>query len=102
MGSLSEVLGMLPGLGGAVRQAGGEGEERALRRVEAILSSMTLQEREDPALLNGSRRRRIATGSGTSVAEVNRLVRQFAEMQRVMRQLTKPGGRLMGRPLPLA
>lgn len=102
MGSLSEVLGMLPGLGGAVRQAGGEGEERALRRVEAILSSMTPQEREDPALLNGSRRRRIATGSGTSVAEVNRLLRQFAEMQRVMRQLTKQGGRLMGRPLPLA
>lgn len=102
MGSLSEVLGMLPGLGPGVRQGGGDGEERALRRTEAILSSMTPQEREDPALLNGSRRRRIAMGSGTSVAEVNRLLRQFAEMQRVMRQLTRQGGRLMGRPLPLA
>ncbi len=101
MGPLSEVLAMVPGLGPAVGQAGGDGEERALRRMEAILNSMTRQEREDPALLNGSRRRRIATGSGTSVAEVNRLLRQFAQTQKVMRQLMKQGGRLTGRPLPL-
>lgn len=102
MGPLSEVLAMVPGLGPAVGQAGGDGEERALRRMEAILNSMTRQEREDPALLNGSRRRRIAAGSGTSVAEVNRLLRQFAQTQKVMRQLMKQGGRLTGRPLPLA
>lgn len=101
LGPLSEVLGMLPGLGPVGRQAGGEGEERALRRMEAILNSMTRREREDPALLNGGRRRRIAAGSGTSVPEVNRLLRQFAQTQKVMRQLIKQGGRLKGRPLPL-
>ncbi len=101
LGPLSEVLGMLPGLGQAGRPAGGEEEERALRRMEAILNSMTRREREDPALLNGGRRRRIAAGSGTSVAEVNRLLRQFAQTQKVMRQLIKQGGRLKGRPLPL-
>src|SRR3972149_1427178 len=78
MGPLSEVLAMVPGLGPAVGQAGGDGEERALRRMEAILNSMTRQEREDPALLNGSRRRRIAAGSGTSGAEGKRLVRPGA------------------------
>ncbi len=102
LGPLSEVLEMLPGLGQVGRQAGGEGEERTLRRMEAILNSMTRREREDPALLNGGRRRRIAAGSGTSVAEVNRLLRQFAQTQKVMRQLIKQGGRLKGRPLPLA
>ena len=102
MGPLSEVLAMVPGLGSALRQAGGDGEELALRRTEAILNSMTRREREDPTLLNGSRRRRIAAGSGTSVAEVNRLLRQFAQTQKVMRQLIKQGGRLKGRPLPLA
>jgi signal recognition particle subunit SRP54 len=100
MGPLSEVLGMLPGLGQVLAKAGGGGEERALRRMEAILNSMTPQEREDPALLNGSRRRRIAAGSGTSVAEVNRLLRQFVQTQKVMRQLTKQGGRIKGLPLP--
>ncbi|MGH7378408.1 MAG: signal recognition particle protein, partial [Candidatus Methylomirabilales bacterium] len=101
MGPLSEVLGMVPGLGPALRQAGGDGEERALRWTEAILNSMTRREREDPALLNGSRRRRIAAGSGTSVAEVNQLLRQFAQTQKVMRQVIRQGGRLKGRSLPL-
>ena len=100
MGPLSEVLGMLPGLGQVLAKAGGDGEERALRRMEAILNSMTPREREDPALLNGSRRRRIAAGSGTSVAEVNRLLRQFVQTQKVMRQLMKQGGRIKGLPLP--
>lgn len=100
MGPLSEVLGMLPGFDQVLAKAGGGGEERALRRMEAILNSMTPQEREDPALLNGSRRRRIAAGSGTSVAEVNRLLRQFVQTQKVMRQLTKQGGRIKGLPLP--
>lgn len=102
MGPLSEVLAMLPGLGPAARQAGEDGGEGALRRMEAILNSMTREEREDPGILNGSRRRRIAAGSGTRVAEVNRLLRQFAETQKVMRQFLKQGGRLRGRPLPLA
>jgi signal recognition particle subunit SRP54 len=102
MGPLSEVLALVPGLGAAARQAGEDGGEGALRRMEAILNSMTREEREDPGILNGSRRRRIAAGSGTSVAEVNRLLRQFAETQKVMRQFLKQGGRLRGRPLPLA
>jgi signal recognition particle subunit SRP54 len=102
MGPLSEVLAMLPGLGPAARQAGGDGGEGALTRMEAILNSMTRQEREDPGVLNGSRRRRIAAGSGTSVADVNRLLRQFGETQKVMRQFLKQGGRLRGRPGPLA
>jgi signal recognition particle subunit SRP54 len=64
-----------------------------LKRVEAIIRSMTPRERRDPTVLNGSRRRRIAAGSGTTLPDVNRLVKQFAEMQKLMKQLSGAGRR---------
>jgi signal recognition particle subunit SRP54 len=78
---------MIPGAGqlaGAAQQAVDDGQ---LRRMEAMLDSMTADERQRPELIKASRRRRIAAGSGTTTADVNRLLKQFAEMQRLMRQL---------------
>lgn len=87
MGSLKDILGMLPGMDKALRNA--SIDEKALVRVEAIISSMTLKERTKPSILNGSRRRRIAKGSGTSIQEVNRVIKQFEEMQKMMKNLNK-------------
>jgi signal recognition particle subunit SRP54 len=94
MGSIANVLDMIPGMGGMKRklEAGGV-EEDKLKRVEAIIQSMTMKERHDPDLINGSRRKRIASGSGTSVQEVNQLLNQFREMQKMMKQMTKMKGR---------
>jgi signal recognition particle subunit SRP54 len=91
MGPLQELLGMIPGLRAMQRQlpADVEIDERQLKRVEAIVLSMTPRERRNPKLLNGSRKRRIAAGSGTSVQDVNQLVRQFRDMQRMMKQLSR-------------
>jgi signal recognition particle subunit SRP54 len=97
MGPLSSVLGMLPGMPKEVRNA--EIDDRDVTRIEAIIRSMTAAEREDPALINGSRRSRIASGSGTTTTDVNNLLRQFKEMQRLIRgpamagMLARPGGR---------
>ncbi len=89
MGPLDQVLGMIPGFGGAAKAMEGlEIDEKQLGRVEAIIQSMTVEERRNPEILNGSRRRRIARGSGTSVQEVNRLIKQFDQMRGMMRQLT--------------
>ena len=88
MGRLSGVIGMLPGMGGA---AAPEVDDRQLVRTEAIIRSMTPGERRDPKSLNGRRRRRIAAGSGTSVPEINRLVKQFEQMQQLMRQAAGAG-----------
>ena len=87
MGPLDQVLGMIPGLGGRLRAAGGlpQTGERDMARSEAIIHSMTAEERRRPELINGSRRLRIARGSGTAVADVNRLLRQFDELRRLMR-----------------
>jgi signal recognition particle subunit SRP54 len=71
--------------------------ERQFKRTEAIISSMTSAERNNPDVLNASRRRRIAAGSGTEVQDVNRLVKQFREMQRLMKTLQKSGGRGLSR-----
>lgn len=90
MGPLQEILSLIPGLGQALR--GQTIDERELSRVEAILSSMTPEERRDPRLLNASRKRRIARGSGTEVADVNRLLRQFEEMKKMMKLLKKRRG----------
>jgi len=92
MGPIGQLLGMIPGAGqlaGAAQQAVDDGQ---LRRIEAMLDSMTPDERRRPELIKASRRRRIAAGSGTTAADVNRLLKQFGEMQRLMRQLA--GGRL--------
>jgi signal recognition particle subunit SRP54 len=89
MGPLKDVIAMLPGAGPLLRQV--EVEDRDLARVEAIISSMTLDERRNPRLIGASRRRRIAFGSGTSPEEVGKLLGQFAESQKVMKLLA--GGR---------
>ncbi len=92
MGPLQNVLGMLPGVGAQLK--GAEIGDDQVKRTEAIIRSMTPAERENPQIINGSRRTRIAKGSGTQVQDVNRLVKQFAEMQKMMKQF---GGRLPSR-----
>jgi signal recognition particle subunit SRP54 len=99
MGPLSSLIDMIPGLGGAAKQAQAAIDRGELAHVEAIIRSMTPQERRDPAVLNASRRRRIARGSGTSLPEVNRLVKQFGEMQRMMKMMRGRGGRIPGLPV---
>ncbi len=91
MGPLGQVMEMIPGMGGMAKEAQDSVDRGDLKRTEAIIRSMTPRERRDPDVLNASRRRRIATGSGTSIAEVNRLVKQFGDMQKLMKQLR--GGR---------
>ena len=99
MGPLSQVLGMLPGMNRL--PAGANVDDTALVRIEAIIRSMTHEERRKPAIINGSRRKRIATGSGTSVQDVNRLMKQYDQMQKMMKTLGKGGGRaLRGMGLP--
>ena len=103
MGPMGQLMGMIPGMGGMAKQAQEAVDRGDLKRVEAIILSMTKKERRDPGILNASRRRRIAKGSGTSLPEVNRLIKQFGEMQKLMKQLSGAGGRraamgqLMGR-----
>ncbi len=89
MGSLSSLLGMIPGLNSQLRNA--QIDDKAFVKVEAIINSMTRKERSSPKILNGSRRKRISRGSGTSVQDVNRLLKQFSDMQRMMSQLSKKG-----------
>lgn len=96
MGPLENVLSMVPGLAGRV-PAGAEIDEGGIRRVEAIIDSMTPRERRSPKLIDGSRRRRIAKGSGTTVQDVNRLLRDFEEMERMMKRFRGQRGR--GLPL---
>jgi signal recognition particle subunit SRP54 len=92
MGGLSGVMGLLPGVGKIKQQmADAKIDDKMVRRQEAIISSMTRAERKNVKLLNGSRRRRIAAGSGTSVEEVNRLVKQFMEMGRMVKQVSRLG-----------
>ncbi len=91
MGPLDQLVGMIPGLSGMAKEAEESVNRGDLSRTEAIIRSMTPGERRDPDVLNASRRRRIAAGSGTSIAEVNRLVKQFSDMQKLMKQLR--GGR---------
>jgi signal recognition particle subunit SRP54 len=87
MGPLESVLGMIPGLGGMKQLAENTPDERQLAQVEAIISSMTPGERRNHAVINGSRRKRIAKGSGTSVEEVNRLLKQFIQMRKMLKSL---------------
>jgi signal recognition particle subunit SRP54 len=97
MGPVSQILEMLPGMGGLAKEAQSAVDRGEMKRLEAIIQSMTLQERRDPSVLNASRRRRIANGSGTTLPDVNRLVKQFGEMQKLMKQL---GGSGRGRGIP--
>lgn len=99
MGPLEQVLGMIPGFGGLkeIQQQKDQIDDKQLGRVEAIISSMTPQERRNHAVLNGSRRKRIARGSGTSVEEINRLLKQFVEMRKMLKTMAGAGGGKKGR-----
>lgn len=101
MGPLDNLLDMIPGMA-ALRGRRPEAEERELRKMEAILNSMTPQERQNPALLDASRKRRIARGSGTTVQDVNRLLRQFEQTKQMMRELERMGRRGKRLPFPPA
>jgi len=94
MGSLKSLLSMIPGASNALKNA--DIDDKELIKVEAIIFSMTRKERSDPKLLNGSRRMRIARGSGTTIQDVNRLLKQFAEMQKMMKSLNA-GGKFGGK-----
>jgi len=92
MGSLESIMNMIPGMGKAMKQMqGAQPSEKELKRIEAIIDSMTPKERANHTIINGSRRLRIAKGSGTSVQEVNQLLKRFTEAQRVVKQLQKMG-----------
>ena len=92
MGSLKSILGMMPGMG-QMRAQLDAFDEKEFDRVEAMVFSMTPFERNHPKLINGSRRARIAKGSGTSTSEVNQLLERFGEAQKMMKQMAKGGGR---------
>ena len=94
MGNIKDLLGMMPGINQAAL-ADAEVDEKAMVHTEAIIQSMTRKERHNPAILNGSRKRRIAAGSGRSIQEVNRLLKQFEEMRKMMQAFT--GGGMFGK-----
>ncbi len=102
MGNLESIFKMIPGVGKAMKQMGGmQVPDKELKKIEAIINSMTLRERRDHRILNGSRRLRIARGSGTTVQDVNQLVKRFTEAQKMMKKMQKLGPKglkgLMGR-----
>jgi signal recognition particle subunit SRP54 len=96
MGNLKDLAGMIPGMGKALKDV--EIEDDAFKHIEAIIYSMTNAEREDPSILTGSRRKRIADGSGTNIQEVNRLIKQFAETRKMMKVVSQGNNmkRMMG------
>lgn len=98
MGPLAQIMDMLPGqMGQAARQVDPNEIERTFKQSEAIINSMTRRERRDPDILNASRRRRIAAGCGMEVQDVNRLIKQFREAQKLMKMMQKTGGKGLGR-----
>lgn len=97
LGPLHDLLGMLPGMRDALKDISPDMTEKQVKRTEAIISSMTMEERLDPGLLNASRKRRIAKGSGTKVEDINALINQFKQAQKFMKMLSSsPRGKLMG------
>jgi len=96
MGSLQGLLGMMPGMAKQLKDV--DVDDRQVARIEAIIRSMTREERTKPKVLNGRRRKRIAAGSGTTVTEVNRLVKQFEQVQKVMKSAAKMSGQQGGKP----
>jgi signal recognition particle subunit SRP54 len=100
MGPLDQLLGMIPGIGAQLK--GVKVDDKSFTRIEAIINSMTIKERRDPRILNGSRRRRIADGSGTRVQDVNQLLNQFGQMKKMLKRMKKmPHGALNKMPLGL-
>lgn len=101
MGSMEDLLGMIPGVGGKMKQLQGAAPDEAeLKKVVAIIDSMTARERRNAKLLNGSRRKRIAAGSGTTVQDVNRLMKNFQQAEEMIKRFSKGGMRGAGRNLP--
>src|SRR5471032_1958232 len=96
MGSMQSLMGMIPGMSGVQL---GDGAERQMVRTEAIIKSMTHQERRKPDLLNGSRRQRIANGAGVKIADVNQLIKQFQQMQKMMKMMRGGGSKKMMRQM---
>ncbi len=94
LGPLQELVSMIPGVGRLARAQGVQIDERELTRVEAVINSKTTKERSNHLILNGSRRRRIAQGSGTTVADVNRVVKKFVEMRKMMKKVSRRGFRI--------
>jgi signal recognition particle subunit SRP54 len=99
MGNMKDLMGMIPGVGKAMKNI--DIPDDAFKGIEAIIKSMTPEERKNPAVINGSRRARLAKGSGTNIEAVNKLMKQFDEMRKMMRQMSKMKGKGMGRG-PLA
>jgi signal recognition particle subunit SRP54 len=97
LGSLEQILGMLPGMGMLKELKKMQIDEKELVRTEAIINSMTKKERQDVAVINASRRRRIAQGSGTTVQDVNRLLKSYVEARKMMRQITGGGKKSKGK-----
>lgn len=93
MGPLEDLLGMIPGIGKQFKAAKGDFDEKEIGRLEAIIKSMTAQERANPSIINGSRKKRIARGSGSRVQDVNRLLKQFEESRKLMKQFADMGGK---------
>jgi signal recognition particle subunit SRP54 len=104
LGSMEQILSMIPGMGGLSKKLeGAELDEKELKRTEAIIRSMTRKERRDHTIINGSRRKRIALGSGSKVQDVNRLLKQYAEARKMMKrfqEMQKSGKKLSGFRLP--
>lgn len=90
MGNIKDLMGMIPGMGKALRDV--DIDDNAFKGIEAIIHSMTPEERENPVILNGSRRKRIAIGSGTDIQQVNRLIKQFDDTRRIMKSMSGGGG----------
>jgi signal recognition particle subunit SRP54 len=99
MGSLKDLLAMIPGIGGALKNV--DMDNKQLKRIEAIIQSMTPKERTDPDILDGKRKLRISKGSGTTVAEINSLLKQFSEMQKMMKNMGKMPKSMMGKFLKM-
>ena len=95
MGNMKDILGMLPGMGKAIKDV--DIPDDAFKHVEAIIQSMTPDERRNPDLINGSRKIRIARGAGRTVDEVNRLMKQFEDMKKMMKMMQGGGGGAMAK-----
>ena len=93
MGKMKDLMGMIPGMGKALK--GVDIDDDAFKGIEAMIKSMTEQERTNPTILNGSRRKRIAVGSGTSIQDVNQLIKQFGQMGKMMKMMQGGGAKQM-------
>ena len=90
MGNMKDLLGMIPGVGKAIKDV--DIDDNSFKPIESIIRAMTNEERENPDIINGSRKTRIANGSGTSIQQVNQLLKQFSDMRKLMKTMNKMGG----------